>query len=109
MVFLLLLDRVFLGNAKEKVESSAKIAGRFSGKGGHGSHSNPPAAKATRHQERLMLGNPLRLLGHQFNGVGVVPVHARQDGPTRTTKKKKKDGWGSKNSKSDNAWSSKRW
>ena len=28
-----------------------------------------------------MLGDPLRLLGHQFNGVGVVPVHARQDGP----------------------------
>ena len=96
--FLLLLDRVFLGDAKEKVGSSAKIAGRFSGKGGHGSHYRPPAAEATRHQERLMLGIPLRLLGHQFNGVGVVPVHARQNGPTRTTnkKKKKKDGWGSK-------------
>ena len=37
-----------------------------------------------------MLGNLLRLLGHQFNEVGVVPVHARQDGPTRTTDKRKK-------------------
>ena len=37
-----------------------------------------------------MLGDPLRLLGHQVNGVGVVPVHARQDGPIKTTNKKKK-------------------
>ena len=48
--------------------------------------------KAIRHQESLMLGDPLRLLGHQVNGVGVVPGHARQDGPTRTTNKRKTAG-----------------
>ena len=90
--FLLHLDRDILGDAKEKVESNARIGGRLPGKGGHGSHSDPPAAKATRHQERLMLGDALRLLGHQVNGVGVVPVHARQDGPIRTTNKRKMAG-----------------
>ena len=90
--FLLHLDRDVLGDAKEKVESSARIAGRLPGKGGHGSHSSPPAAKAIRHQESLMRGSPLRLRGHQVNGVGVVPVHARQDGPIRTTNKRKTAG-----------------
>ena len=46
--FLLHLDRDILGDAKEKVESSARIAGRLPGKGGHGSHSNPPAAKSNK-------------------------------------------------------------
>ena len=30
---------------RQKVESSAKVAGRSSGKGGHGLQSSPPAAK----------------------------------------------------------------
>ena len=48
--------------------------------------------KATRQQESLKLGDPLRLLGHQVNGVGAVPVHARQDGPIRTTNKRRMTG-----------------
>ena len=39
-----------------------------------------------------MLGNPLRLLGHQVSGMGVVPVQARQDGPIRITNKRKMAG-----------------
>ena len=39
-----------------------------------------------------MLGSPRKLLGHRINGVGVVPVHVRQDGPTETTNKRKMAG-----------------
>ena len=31
-----------------------------------------------------MLESPLMLRGHPFNVAGVVPVHARRDGPKRT-------------------------
>ena len=39
-----------------------------------------------------MLENPLKLRGHQFNGAGVMPVHARRGGPTRTENKRKMAG-----------------
>ena len=48
--------------------------------------------KTTRQQESWIRGGPLRLLGHPVNGVGVVPVHARQDGPIRTTNIRKMAG-----------------
>ena len=41
--FLLNLDRDILGDAKAKVESGAKLAGRLYGKSGHSLQSNPPA------------------------------------------------------------------
>ena len=41
--FLLNLDRDILGDAKAKVESGAKLAGRLSGKSGHSLQSSPPA------------------------------------------------------------------
>ena len=106
--FLLLLDRVILGDAKERVESSAKIAGRFSGKGGHGSHSNPPAAKGNKASGKPDAGRSSEVAWSsiQWSGRG-----ASSRSPRRSDKdnKQKKDGWGSKNSKSYNAWSSRRW
>ena len=48
--------------------------------------------RAIKRQKSLMLGNPLRLVGHHVNGVGVVPGHVRQDGPIRTTDKRKTAG-----------------
>ena len=49
--FLLHLDRDVLGDAKEKVESNARLAGK-SGKGGHVSHSSPPATKSNQASEK---------------------------------------------------------
>ena len=86
--FLLNLDQDIFGDAKAKVESGAKLAGRLSGKSGHSLQSSPPA-KATKQQESLMLESPLMLRGHQFNVAGVVPVRARRDGPKRTANKGK--------------------
>ena len=77
------------GDAKAKVESSAKVAGRLSGRGGHGLQSTSPATKSNKAAEYLALEVSLRLFGHQFDGAGVVPVHARRDGPTRTANKRK--------------------
>ena len=106
--FLMNLVRDILGDAKAKVESSAKVAGRSSGKGGHGSQSSPPAAKNNKAGKKSWIrGGPRRLLG-PVNGVGVVPVHARRGGPTKTSDRRKMAGV-AKDSKSGNAWSSKRW
>ena len=106
--FLLHLDRDILGDAKEKVESSAKIAGRLSGKGGHGSHSNPPAAKSNKASGKPDAGRSSEVAWSsiQWSGRG-----ASSRSPRRSDKdnKQKKDGWGSKTSKSYIAWSSRRW
>ena len=74
---------------KAKVESSVKVAERLSGRGAHGLQSSSPATKGNKAAEYQALGDPLRLFGHQFGGAGVVPVHARRDGPTRTADKRK--------------------
>ena len=63
--FLLNLDRDILGDAKAKVESCAKMAGRLYGKGGHGLQSSPLAAKGNTAAGSQMLENPLRLRCHQ--------------------------------------------
>ena len=106
--FLLHLDRDILGDAKEKVESSARIAGRLPGKGGHGSHSDPPAAKSNKASGKPDAGRSSEVAwsSSQWSGRG-----ARSRSPRRSDKdnKQKKDGWGSKTSKSYFAWSSRRW
>ena len=76
-----------------KVKSSAKIAGRFSGKGGHGSHYSPPA---TRQQDikkdwcwEILWGclviNSMEWAWYQFTLAKTI----------RQNNKQKKDGWGS--------------
>ena len=77
------------GDARAKVESSAKVAGWLSSRGGHGLQSRSPATKGNKAAEYLALGDPLKLFGHQFDGAGVVPVRARRDGLTRTADKRK--------------------
>ena len=106
--FLMNLDRVILGDAKAKVESSAKVAGRSSGKGGHGLQSSPPAAKGGKAAGKPGAGKSSEVAWSsvQWSGRG-----ASSRSPRRSDKdvKQKKVGWGSKDSKSGNAWSSKRW
>ena len=107
MVFCYIWDRDVLGDAKEKVESSARLAGK-SGKGGTGSHSSPPAAKSNKASEKPDAGKSTEVAwsSRQWSGRG-----ARSRSPRRSDKdnRQKKDGWGSKTSKSYIAWSSKRW
>ena len=102
--FLMNLDRDILGDAK----SSAKVAGRSSGKGGYGLQSSPPAAKGGKEARKPGAGksSDVAWSSDQWSGRG-----ASSRSPRRSDKdvKQKKDGWGSKNSKSGNAWSSKRW
>ena len=105
--FLLNLDRDILGDAKAKVESSAKLAGRLSGKGGHSLQSSPPA-KGNKAAGKPDAGKSSEVAWSsvQWSGRGASsrsPRRSEKDG------KQRKDGWGSKNSKSNNAWSSKRW
>ena len=106
--FLMNLDRDILGDAKAKVESSAKVTGRLSGKGGHGLQSSPYAAKSNKAAGKPGAGKSSEVAWSsvQWSGRG-----ASSRSPRRSDKdgKQKKDGWGSKNSKSNNAWSSKRW
>ena len=106
--FLMNLDRDILGDAKAKVESSAKVAGRSSGKGGYGLQSSPPAAKGGKEARKPGAGksSDVAWSSDQWSGRG-----ASSRSPRRSDKdvKQKKDGWGGKNSKSSNAWSSKRW
>ena len=106
--FLMNLDRVILGDAKAKVESSAKVAKRSSGKGGHGLQSSPPAAKGGKAAGKPVAGKSSEVAWSsvQWSGRG-----ASSRSPRRSDKdvKQKKVGWGSKDSKSGNAWSSKRW
>ena len=106
--FLMNLDRDILGDAKAKVESSSKVAGRSSGEGGYGLQSSPPAAKGGKEARKPGAGksSDVAWSSDQWSGRG-----ASSRSPRRSDKdvKQKKDGWGSKNSKSGNAWSSKRW
>ena len=105
--FLLNLDRDILGDAKAKVESSAKLAGRLSGKGGHSLQSTPPA-KSNKAAGKPDAGKSSEVAWSsvQWSGRG-----ASSRSPRRSEKggRQRKDGWGSKNSKSNNARSSKRW
>ena len=105
--FLLHLDRDVLGDAKEKVESTARQTGK-SGKGGHVSNSSPPATKSNQASEKpdTRRSSEVGWSSRQWNGRG-----ARSRSPRRYDKdnKQKKDGWGSKTSKSYMEWSSKRW
>ena len=85
--FLLLLDRVFLGDAKEKVGSSAKIAGRFSGKGGHGSHYNKTSGKTDAGNSSEVAWSSI-----QWSGRGASSRSPKRSDKDNRQKKKKMAG-----------------
>ena len=89
--FLMHLDRDILGDAKAKVESSAKVAWRSSGEGGYGNVVHQQR-RVTRKHKSLVLESPRTVRGHQISGAGVVPGHARRDGPTKTSNRREMIG-----------------
>ena len=110
--FLMHLDRDILGDAKAKVGSSAK---RWPG----GHLAKEAMVCNLVHQQRRVQGkhkkpgdgSPRTVRGHQISGASVVPGHARRDGPEKKKKRRQteEDDWSSKNSKSGDTWSSRRW
>ena len=89
--FLLNLVRNILGDAKAKVESSAGVAGRLSGKGGHGLQSSSPATKSNKAAGKPGAGKSSEVVSSsvRWSGRG-----ASSRSPRRSDKdgKQKKDG-----------------
>ena len=108
--FLMHLDRDILGDAKAKVESSAKKwPGGHLAKVAMVCNLVHQQRRVARKHKSLLLESPRTMRGHQISGASVVPGHARRDGPTKTSNRRKMIGIKKKNSKSGDTWSSKRW